>query len=85
MNEKDLLESYENDEWVSIENIEVEKEKYRQYAEATFKKDKRVSVRITRKNLETIQKKAMEEGIPYPTFIESILHKYASGRLIEKT
>jgi predicted DNA binding CopG/RHH family protein len=83
--EKDLLQSYENDEWVSVEEVEAEKEKYRQYAQATFKKDKRVSVRLTRKNLETLQKKALEEGIPYQTYIESILHKYASGKLVEKT
>jgi predicted DNA binding CopG/RHH family protein len=30
--------------------------------------------------LEEIQKKALEEGIPYQTLISSILHKYASGR-----
>lgn len=26
----------------------------------------------------------LEEGIPYQTFIASVLHKYASGRLVEK-
>lgn len=31
-----------------------------------------------------IQARALEEGIPYQTFIASVLHKYASGRLVEK-
>jgi hypothetical protein len=26
----------------------------------------------------------MEEGIPYQTFIASVLHKFAAGRLYEK-
>ena len=31
-----------------------------------------------------IQARALEEGIPYQTFIASVLHKYAAGRLFEK-
>ena len=31
-----------------------------------------------------IQARALEEGIPYQTFIASVLHKYVSGRLTEK-
>jgi hypothetical protein len=31
-----------------------------------------------------IQARALEEGIPYQTFIASVLHKYASGRLYER-
>lgn len=31
-----------------------------------------------------IQARAMEEGIPYQTLIASVLHKYVSGRLMEK-
>jgi hypothetical protein len=32
---------------------------------------------------EAIQKRALEEGLPYQTLITSLLHKYASGRLRE--
>lgn len=35
-------------------------------------------------DLMDIQARALEEGIPYQTFIASVLHKYASGRLVEK-
>jgi hypothetical protein len=31
-----------------------------------------------------IQARALEEGIPYQTFIASVLHKYVAGRLLEK-
>ena len=82
--EKELLESYERDEWRSISDLKSESERYQEYARATFKKDKRVNIRISLKDLVAIQKKALEEGIPYQTLIASILHKYVSGRLTEK-
>lgn len=82
--EKELLESYESAEWQSVPDLESESDRYRGYAAATFRKDKRVNMRISQKDLLTIQKKALDEGIPYQTLISSILHKYVSGRLAEK-
>ena len=37
--EVDLLTSYENEEWQSIAQLEAEKQRYQEYAHATFKKD----------------------------------------------
>jgi predicted DNA binding CopG/RHH family protein len=91
LEEKELLESYERDEWQSVPNLESESDRYRGYASRgdppgapTLPKDKRVNIRISQKDLAAIQKKALEEGIPYQTLISSILHKYLSGRLSEK-
>ena len=81
--EKDILDTYEAAEWQSVENSKSEIKKYQEYASATFKKDKRVNIRISTKNLEALQQKALEEGIPYQTLISSILHKYINGRLVE--
>jgi predicted DNA binding CopG/RHH family protein len=83
--ENELLESYEKEEWRSIDQVEKEKERYQEYARATFRKDTRVNLRISSKDLEAIQKKAIEEGIPYQTLIASVLHKFVSGRLIERS
>lgn len=83
--EKALLESYERGEWKSIANFEAEVKRFRESAKATFRKDKRVNIRISQKDLVKIQKKALEEGLPYQTLISSVLHKFVSGRLSEKT
>jgi predicted DNA binding CopG/RHH family protein len=83
--EKEMLESYEAGDWEPVDNVDEEITKFQQYAEATVKKDKRINIRISSKNLDAIQKKALEEGIPYQTLISSILHKYVNGRLIEKS
>jgi predicted DNA binding CopG/RHH family protein len=82
--ELELLASYENEEWKSVKELKEQKEQYRAYARATFRKDKRVNIRISEKDLRDLQKRAMRQGIPYQTLISSVLHKYVSGRFTEK-
>jgi len=79
--EKDVLESFERGEWRSVPNLKREKRRAARSARATFRKDRRLNIRISSKDLDAIQKRALEEGLPYQTLIASVLHKYAAGRL----
>src|SRR5438552_6684174 len=81
--EKELLESVERGEWKSAGGGKRERARYARYAKATFRKDRRLNIRLSSKDLEAIQKRALAEGLPYQTLIASLLHKYASGRLKE--
>ncbi len=83
--EKELLDSVEQEEWVSIPDSRKEAKRYQEYARATFRKDKRVNIRISEKDLTKIQKRALQEGLPYQTLISSILHKFVTGQLKQKT
>ena len=60
-----------------------ERQRYPRYAKATFRRDRRLNIRLSSKDLEAIQKRALAEGLPYQTLISSLLHKYASGGLKE--
>jgi predicted DNA binding CopG/RHH family protein len=82
--EKDILESYEKGELRSISPSKTEFKKYRSAARETFVKDRRVNIRLSSPDMMDIQARAMEEGIPYQTLIASVLHKFVSGRLVEK-
>ena len=82
--EKDILESVERGEWRRIPDFEKEAKRYQEYARATLRKDKRVNIRMTQRDIVRFQKKAIEEGLPYQTLISSVLHKYINGRLVEK-
>ena len=82
--EKDIIESYENDEWGEIPDVKNEIKKHVAYAKSTTRKDKRVNIRMSQRDLESLQRKALEEGIPYQTLISSLLHKFVNGRLVEK-
>ncbi len=82
--EKDVLKSFEKGAWKSTKDVKEKIQKYSEYAKNTFAKDQRVNIRISAKDLEGIQKRAIEEGIPYQTLIASLIHKFLSGRLAEK-
>ena len=82
--EKELMESIAKNEWKPVKNIKQEKEKAIVAARNTLKKDKRINLRLSQKDYYQIQIKAIEEGIPYQTFVSSIIHKYLNGSLSPK-
>ena len=82
-NETELLDSVERGEWKSARGGTHARTRYARYAKATFRKDRRLNIRLSSKDLEAIQKRALAESLPYQTLIASLLHKYATGRLKE--
>lgn len=83
--EQAILDSVEKNEWKQVPDFRKEARRYESGARATLRKDKRVNIRMAERDLLELQRRAVEEGLPYQTFISSILHKYVSGRLKEKT
>jgi len=77
--EKILLASFENDEWHTVKNVQLEKSKALKAASNYLKKDTRINIRISSSDLARIKQKAAYEGLPYQTLIASILHKYSAG------
>ena len=81
--EREVRDSVERGEWKSSAT-QGRIAQYRKYARETFRKDQRVNIRISSKDLEAIKKRAIEEGLPYQTLISSLLHKFAAGRLVDR-
>jgi predicted DNA binding CopG/RHH family protein len=77
--EKELLDSFEKGELKSVKNLSKRKTELKAYARATIRKDKRVNIRISERDLKELQRIALREGLPYQTLISSILHKYVNG------
>jgi predicted DNA binding CopG/RHH family protein len=82
--EKEIFEAFERGELKSVPNKEAELKRHREYAAATFRKDKRINIRISERDLRALQKRALTEGIPYQMLVSSILHKYVEGCFVEK-
>ena len=82
--ERALRIAVERGEWRSVKDLEKARARYQGYARATLKKDRRINIRLSQKDLEALQTLALEEGIPYQTLIASILHKYVSGSLVKR-
>ena len=81
--EKELLESFEKGEWIPVKKWAKRKEELIKYARNTLKKDKRLNIRISERDLNELQRKAIIEGLPYQTYVSSILHKFISGKLVD--
>ncbi|SEQ30876.1 Predicted DNA binding protein, CopG/RHH family [Ectothiorhodospira magna] len=81
--EQEILDAFDGGGLRRAPDFEERKTRHQQYAEAMFKKDARINIRLSSKDLRGLQKKALSEGIPYQTLIASVLHKYVEGRLRE--
>lgn len=76
--------SVERGEWQPYRDLKKEIERSRKIARQTTVKDQRINIRISRKDMDDLKVRAMEEGMPYQTLVASIIHKYLSRRLVER-
>lgn len=82
--ELEIITAFEAGKLESIQPSHELLELYRSYARSTLTKDRRINIRLSTGDLEAIKIRAIEEGIPYQTLMGSILHKFVSGKLIER-
>ena len=82
--EKYILEEYEKDRIKPRTPSQSEIEEAQRTAKNTLKKDKRITIRLYDHDYKSIQKKALEMGIPYQTLISGLIHQYVEGELVKK-
>ena len=82
--EKKILDLYEKGQIKTKIPTIKEIEEIKKIAEATFRKNRRITIRLYDHDYIGIQKKAMEKGIPYQTLISAMIHQYIEGELVEK-
>ena len=82
--EKEIQKAFESGELKKSKNSKKQIEQHKVIAEATFKKDARINIRLSSRDLRSLQARALKEGIPYQTLVSSVLHKFVDGQLIEK-
>ncbi len=82
--ELEVLNAFEKGQLKSVAT-KAELANFKAAARATAIKDRRVNIRLSSGDLNDIQVKALEEGMPYQTLIASVLHKYVTGRLAERS
>lgn len=81
--EAEILSAFEKGALKSLAT-KAELLRFKAAARATAIKDRRVNIRLSSGDLQDIQVKALEEGMPYQTLIASVLHKFVTGRLAER-
>ena len=80
--EKEILDSFEKGEWIPVKTFLKEK-RVDAVCPKHIKKDKRLNIRISERDLNELQRKAVAEGLPYQTYVSSVIHKFVNGKLIE--
>jgi len=83
--EKCILDALESGKMKLSSLLKKEIEAIKTAADNTFKKDRRITIRLYDHDFTGIQKKAMEMGMPYQTLISGIIHRYIEGNLKIKT
>ena len=79
----DILVALENGE--KFEQVPDHKKfakKLKKGASDYFKKDARVSFRISPTDLDNVKRMAASEGLPYQTYLTSMIHKLTTGQLV---
>ena len=79
--ELEILQAWEAGALRPVSDMAAQAKAHRAAAQATFKKDQRLNIRISSRDLKNLQARALEEGTPYQTFAASVLHKFVSGHL----
>jgi len=78
--EHDLVESTERGEWRSVGDITARRTHWRDAAmDALDGRRQRISISVPERLLARLKTRASEEGMPYQTLINTILHKYVKG------
>ena len=82
--ELEIIDYIENQNPKSIENLRSEIETIKKAVTDKYNKRKAINIKVLESDLEKLKAKALEEGMPYQTLLNSLIHKYVSDKLVEK-
>ncbi len=78
-----MIASLETGGYQSVAHETEEVQRYTKIFKESGNKVNRVNIRMTSRDIEKAQALALRQGIPYSTFLTSVLHRYLTGRLKE--
>jgi predicted DNA binding CopG/RHH family protein len=82
--EQDLLDSYEQDEWQSVDKFQERLRQHQAYAIAALEAMGLTSIALPPEDVKAIREKAAVAGMSYQTLIANVVHQYVTGKLVEK-
>ncbi len=78
--ERALLDAYETSDLQS-ELTKERSDELAYFAQSSMAREHQLSINISKRDLELLQRRALKEGLSYQALIASVLHKYVSGSL----
>ena len=77
--EKDILTKFESGKLRRVKGAKKATGLYKSYAAYTLSKPRTINIRLSQKTFRKIKSVAAEKGLPYQTFISSLIHQYSTG------
>jgi predicted DNA binding CopG/RHH family protein len=83
--ELEIVDYIEESNPTSVPNLHDKIDKIKSAVSAKYTKRKAINIKVLESDLEKLKSKALEEGMPYQTLLNSVLHKYITGQLVDKS
>lgn len=81
--EAQILKDVESGKYKSVKNLPKEIARFQEYARETLNKTRNINIRLTERDFRAVKVIAAQKGLPYQTFIGSLLHQYSTGSIKE--
>lgn len=82
--ELEIIDYIETKNPKSVDNLSDKINMIKSAVTKKYTKRKAINLKVLESDIERFKAKALEEGMPYQTLINSILHKYITGQLVDK-
>lgn len=79
--EKQILEDFDQEKFIEVDNVKEERRRYKEYAKNTLNKTKNINIRLSVKDLQRLKAQAVENGLPYQTLVSAVLHNFANKKI----
>ena len=82
--ELEIVDYVENENPKSVPDVKAKIEKIKRAVIDKYTIRKAIHIKVLESDLERLKARALEEGMPYQTLLNSVLHKYITGQLVDK-
>jgi predicted DNA binding CopG/RHH family protein len=79
--ELEIVEYIENKDSKSVADKDDKIAKIKSMVSKKYQQRKAINIKVLESDLELLKARALKEGMPYQTLINSVLHKYVTNQL----
>ena len=81
--ELEIVDYIENETPESVPDKEEKIAKIKSMVNAKYQQRKAINIKVLESDLELLKARALKEGMPYQTLINSVLHKFVTNQFSE--
>ena len=79
--ELEIVDYIEGSNPASVPSVVSKIDRIKSAVSDKYTKRKAINIKVLESDLEKLKAKALQEGMPYQTLLNSVLHKYVTGQL----